>query len=124
MNRALPEYSENHDESKKRKRTFAEGSPSTLGGSQQSYLPHSRMFLVSFYTNNFFITDILQASSLSILHLLAITAFQKSSFSKCHFSLLAFIVIHGVLDPTLPDAASSIDAALLPDSAECTQNLP
>uniref|UniRef100_A0A8R1EMT2 Uncharacterized protein n=1 Tax=Caenorhabditis japonica TaxID=281687 RepID=A0A8R1EMT2_CAEJA len=42
MNRALPEYSENHDESKKRKRTFAEGSPSTLGGSQQSYLPHSQ----------------------------------------------------------------------------------
>uniref|UniRef100_A0A8R1I8V3 Uncharacterized protein n=1 Tax=Caenorhabditis japonica TaxID=281687 RepID=A0A8R1I8V3_CAEJA len=26
MNRALPEYSENHDESKKRKMTFAEGS--------------------------------------------------------------------------------------------------
>uniref|UniRef100_A0A8R1HKR6 Uncharacterized protein n=1 Tax=Caenorhabditis japonica TaxID=281687 RepID=A0A8R1HKR6_CAEJA len=38
MNRALPEYSENHDESKQRKMTFAEGSPSTLGGSQQSYL--------------------------------------------------------------------------------------
>uniref|UniRef100_A0A8R1IS61 MADF domain-containing protein n=2 Tax=Caenorhabditis japonica TaxID=281687 RepID=A0A8R1IS61_CAEJA len=46
MNRALPEYSENHEESKTRKRTFAEGSRSTLGGSQQSYSPHSRLFTV------------------------------------------------------------------------------